>query len=201
MKNQNFLLLIIVVLIGIIFLQRACDGPGVTGEPGKDRVDTTWQTKDSLIIKKVPVYLRDTNWLPGDSVFVPDTNYVRLKQQYIELAKNYAVRNIYKDTVSLDSFGNVYLTDTVQYNQLAARQTVLSYKFPVITKTIAPKPRRQVYVGGGLHARPGQDVQLGVQAGILYKNKKDQIFGAYTVIDGLQTPFVGVSSYWKIKLK
>jgi hypothetical protein len=37
--------------------------------------------------------------------------------------------------------------------------------------------------------------------GLLYKNKKDQIFGVQTGVSQDLKPYVGVSSYWKIKLK
>lgn len=201
--NNKFLLAVIAVLALIIFLQRSCNGKVIT-EPGQPLVktDTVWLTKDTVITKRVRIVKRDTVYRPGDSVFIADTNCDKLKLQFERLAKSYSVRNIHHDTLYLDSLGNVFLTDTVQYNAIQKRNYRLTYKIPVVTNTITKMqaPRRQLYLGGGLQIRPGT-LQLGMQTGLLYKNKKDQVFGVYTLFDNLQTPYVGFSTYWKIKLK
>lgn len=199
---NKFLTGIIVVLVAIIFLQRGCTGP-VTEQPKPGvEIDTVYLTKDTTIYKKVTLVKRDTVRQPGDIVYIPDTNYKALKLQYLTLAKDHAARNIYRDTIQLDSIGMVVVHDTVQYNALRKHRFDLSYKIPVITKTVTlqPEPRRQVYIGGGISMNTALE-EANFQVGMLYKNKKDQVFGVYSLLDGNSIPQFGVSSYWKIKLK
>ena len=187
----------------IIILQRACNSTTVIEKPGTTTVhtDTSWKIKDTTIVKKVPFLKRDTVYRPGDLVFIPDTSYEKLKLQFASLVKEYTVRNIYQDTFYLDSLGKIVLTDTVQYNKLQQRKFNLSYKIPVVTNTIThyQAPSRQFYLGAGVSMTQTFQNPT-VQVGLLYKTKKDHLFGAYTLLQS-PSPQIGLSSYWKISLK
>ena len=195
---------IIVFLILIIFLQRSCrpkQSPCPDPKPYTEViVDTQYVYRDTVIIKYVTLIKRDTIPLPGDTVFLPDSCYDSLKLQFESLARNYVARNIYRDTLTLDSIGHVILYDTIQYNRLRQHTYKLSYVIPTITKTVALPPKRQLYAGGGLSVNTALD-DLSIQAGLMYKNKKDQMYGVYILSDGKRPAQVGVSSYWKISLK
>ena len=196
---NKFLSIVIVVLVAIILLQRACSGAKTPEETPVNKVvtDTVYIQKDTTITKTVTrvkqIYLQ----LPGDSVFVADTNYQTLKSQYESLSKKYSTRNIYQDTILIDSLGQVVIRDTLQYNHLQKRSYRLSYKIPVITKTETIASRRQVYLGGGLSMTTGF-TDLTAQVSVLYKTKKDQVFGVYTLMNGNSKPQVGVSTFWNI---
>lgn len=196
---NKFSSIVIVVLVAIILLQRACSGVKTPEETPVNKVviDTMFIKKDTTITKTVTrvkqIYLQ----LPGDSVFVADTNYNTLKSQYEYLSKRYSTRNIYQDTILIDSLGQVVIRDTLQYNHLQRRSYRLSYKIPVITKTETIASRRQVYLGGGLSMTTGF-TDLTAQVSVLYKTKKDQVFGIYTLMNGSSKPQIGVSTFWKI---
>lgn len=196
---NKFSSIVIVVLVAIILLQRACSGAKTPEETPVNKVvtDTVYIQKDTTITKTVTrvkqIYLQ----LPGDSVFVADTNYQTLKSQYESLSKKYSTRNIYQDTILIDSLGQVVIRDTLQYNHLQKRSYRLSYKIPVITKTETIASRRQVYLGGGLSMTTGF-TDLTAQVSVLYKTKKDQVFGVYTLMNGNSKPQVGVSTFWNI---
>jgi hypothetical protein len=202
-KNLNFIW-VIVSLVVIIFLQRECNRTAAPQEPPvpEVQIDTLYIYKDTVITKYVTLIKRDTTRLPGDSVFVPDSCYDELKLQYESLAANYSVRNIYRDTLLLDTFGHVLLYDTIQYNRLKQHQYQLSYRIPVVTKTVTViiPPKRQLYLGGGLSLNTSLS-SMNLHAGFLYKTKEDHIYGAHLLTDGTSVPQVGVSSYWKIGLK
>jgi hypothetical protein len=202
--SQRIYLIVIAVLVFIILLQRSCTPSGnITGlKPGKAEVvyDTIWKTVTKTETKRVPLILRDTTFLPGDSVFVPDTNYDKLKIQYELLAKNYGTRNIYRDSVQLDTLGFIVVTDTIQYNNIKTRLYKHNYKLPTVVATVLPQPRRQLYIGGGISIDNGLGLS-NLQTGLLYKNKKDQIYGLHTGISQNLQPYFGFSMYWKIKLK
>lgn len=204
LTKDGLYLLIIAVLVIVILLQRSCSGPPHTGAglPLKPEVlhDTVYKEVTVTQTKKVPFIKRDTTYLPGDTVFVPSDNHNELKKQFELMARNYGARNIHRDSVSVDTYGYLVVTDTVQYNKLQNRTYLHNYKLPVVTSTVLPKPRRQLYIGGGISIN--NELSLSnVNAGFLYKNRQDQIYGLYTGIDAEMRPFVGLSAYWKISFK
>jgi hypothetical protein len=200
--SHKIYLVVIAILLVIILLQKACNqsSPGISVDNNKVIYDTAWNTISKTEYKRIPVFKHDTTYVEGDSVFIADTNCQKLEQQFYNLAKNYKVRKLYIDTVRIDSYGYVLLTDTVQYNTIKSRTYEHQYKIPTITCYVHEKQRFQLYIGGGISV----DKTIGLanlQTGILLKNKKSHIFGVQTGISQNLTPFVGVSSYWKIKLK
>lgn len=203
--NKNILSLAVIVLIAIIVLQRTGCGPDKAPK-GPDTVvvhDTTYEVRDSLIIKKMTVYktlppVHDT--LPPQ--YIADTNYAALKVQYEKLLGLFLARNVYVDSLKLDSVGYVVVSDTVHSNKLDNRGYKYHYKIPTIhtTTTItkyAPL-KNQLYAGGGI----GGNKTLGVtslNAGVLLKTKSDQI---YSVTVGTNTEgqiSYGFQTFWKLK--
>ncbi len=202
--NQKTYLIVIAVLVAIIFLQRSCtpgnNTPSVASSKTEIVYDTIWKDVVKTEYKRLRVLVRDTTFLPGDTVFKPDTNYDVLKLQYQTLAKNYATRNIYRDSVQLDTLGFIVITDTLQYNSVKSRLYEHNYKLPTVVGFVQTPPRRQLYIGGGLSINNSLEL-ANIQAGLLYKNKKDQIYGIHTGISQNLQPYIGGAMYWKIKLK
>lgn len=213
MRNQNLTEmkdkitgLIIVGLTGFIFFNRGCEkGSQAKGPDTLTVIDTFWQKHDSLIIKPVPVpYEIPVPYKVLETTYSPDTSYPKLKIQYENLAKLYASRKIYHDSIRVGKFGHIKVTDTVTENKLIGRSFKENYKIPEVTKTTTitkyAEPTRQLYVGGGINNSSLTNFRS-VEAGVLYKTKKDQIFGGKinVNIDGSIT--YGVQSYWKIKMK
>lgn len=201
--NKNLVILIL-ALVAVIFLQRECTKTSQPQEPvaPKVQIDTQYIYKNTIITKYVTLVKRDTMRLPGDSVFIADSCYEELKLQFESLAASYSVRNIYRDTLLLDTFGYVLLHDTIQYNRLKQHQYQISYSIPVVTKTVTVTlpPKQQLYLGGGLSVNTLLR-GMNMHAGFLYKTKQDHIYGAQLLTDGTNVPLIGVSSYWKLKLK
>lgn len=200
--NQRIYLIVIAVLVCIILLQRSCSAPSKVFVPGKNKVvyDTVYKQITKTEYKKISLLKRDTTYVPGDTIFVPDSNYEKLKQQYLILASNYGARNTYRDTLQLDSLGFVVITDTLQYNNLKSRFYQNNYKIPTITGYVQQEQRRQLYIGGGISINKSLEL-ANLQVGLLYKTKKDQIYGIQTGISQNLQPYFGISSYWKIKLR
>jgi hypothetical protein len=198
--------LIIVGLTAFIFFNRGCEkGSGIKGPDTLVVHDTTWQIHDKTIIKEVPVIKE----IPVShevlvKTYQADTNYPGLKKQYEELVKKYASRRVYRDSVKVGTHGYIEVIDTVGENKLGKRTTKDNFKIPIVKETMTitkyAEPTRQLYVGGGVNSTSLTNFRS-VEAGLLYKTKKDQIFGAKVAVavDGSVT--YGVSSYWKVKLK
>lgn len=199
--KDNFAILLVLVLLIIIFLQR-CNQQPVQPVPPTIIRDTVWVKYDSVVYSK-PQIITTIHVSSKDSlIYVPDTNYKKLVAQYQNVVDQLLAKNIFHDSVRIDTNGYVFITDTVQKNLITGRSSKINIKYPVIKETIiehAP-PTNQLYVGGGIQGGKQSFVNE-VNAGILLKNKKDQIFGASvgTNING-QLIF-GVQSFWKIKLK
>jgi hypothetical protein len=200
--KNNFLSFVVLVLLVVILLQRGCE-KSTPSLPTVKR-DTIWVTKDSLIISKPQVIKTITIGSHDTTIinhYTPDTNYGKLVKQYQEVVNQLLAINIHKDSLRIDTNGYVKITDSVQKNLIVGRSTEVNIKYPVIkeTITIPYKPVSQLYIGGGLEATRTNINQL--NSGLLYKTKKDQIFGATIGLNNNGNVVYGVSSYWKLKLK
>ena len=201
MNLMNKLLSVIVlVLLAFIFFQY--DGCTYIDKKSEITIvhDTTWERHDSLIIKKLKIkeVIHDT--LPPE--YIADTNYPKLKAQYDALVIAHLAKNIYADTVKLDTLGYVAVADTVYKNELLNRSYKYNYKIPTVTVTTtiikyAPL-KNQLYVGGGV----GVNKALGVtnlNDGLLFKTKRDKIYSVTvgTNVEG-QINY-GFQTFWKLK--
>lgn len=198
--------LIFLIIIGALATLALYQWRGSSHSKGPDTLivrDTTWLKHDSLIVKKVKV--KQEIPVPYEVLvkeYQADTSYPKLKKQYEDLAKDYAAKRVYVDSVNVGKFGHIKITDTVSQNKLSKRTTKDNFKIPVVKETVTitkyADPERQLYLGGGINANSGSGIRS-VEGGLLYKTKKDQIYGvkATTTVDGITT--FGVSTYFKIK--
>ena len=197
---NNILSIAILILAVIIILQRINSSPDIIEKPIVVR-DTVWQKKDSVIytspkvIQTIPVKIISEKYLP-------DPNYDKLVLKYQELVKLHLAKNIQKDSVQIDSIGFVKVTDTVQNNIVQNRKWEYNIKYPIIKETVIQPPKKvnQLYIGGGLQGNQ-YNIINSINGGILYKNKKDQIYGLSIGVNTNGQVVYGVSSYWKIKFK
>ena len=197
---NNILSIAILILAVIIVLQRSNSSPDIIEKPIVIR-DTVWQKKDSVIytspkvVQTIPVKIISEKYLP-------DPNYDKLVLQYQELVKLHLSKNVQKDSVQIDSIGFIKVTDTVQNNVVQNRKWEYNIKYPIIKETVIQPPKRvnQLYIGGGLQGNQ-YNIINSINGGILYKNKKDQIYGLSVGINTNGQAVYGVSSYWKIKFK
>ena len=197
---NNILSIAILILAVIIVLQRSNSSPDIIEKSIVVR-DTVWQKKDGVIytspkvVQTIPVKIVSEKYLP-------DPNYDKLVLQYQELVKLHLAKNIQKDSVQIDSIGFVKVTDTVQNNIVQNRKWEYNIKYPIIKETIIEPPKKinQLYIGGGLQGNQ-YNIINSINGGILYKNKKDQLYGLSIGVNTNGQVVYGLSSYWKIKFK
>jgi hypothetical protein len=201
--KKNLLSLIILIVL-LIVLFKTCTSHTTVEQPTIVR-DTIWTHKDSFVITKPQV----VNTIPvnvyHDSLikeYVPDTNYAKLVKQYTELAERFLSLNIHQDSIRIDSIGFVRITDTVSHNLITGRKTSYKFSYPTIKETITiPEEKKgQVYFGFGVGGQ-NKDLLKSVNINLLYKNKKDVMFGPSVSLDQDGTVEYGVQAFWKIKLK
>jgi hypothetical protein len=184
--------LLIVVLVAIILLMRACSG----GKNGTDIAEPTiitetvtkWDTLkiDSLVY--VPKWrtkittIHDT--IPADI----DT---------LGILKDYYAKYFYTDTLSLDSLGNIVINDTISRNSILFREIQPNVLIPTttVTNTVYIN-NREFYVGVGLKGRTDQINYLGGE--LLYKTKNKQVYGVGIGVNQDFQPVLGFSMHWKL---
>lgn len=196
--KKYYLYLVIAVLLAIIFLQR-CGGEKPHTLPPSIKYDTVWIKHDSVIYSK-PKIVTVIKGIP-EIQYIPDPSYDKLVIQYKSLVDLCTAKNVYSDTLKIDSLGYVNVLDTISKNRIQGRRFKYELKYPIVTKTItlqAP-PKTQVYIGGGLQGNQ-YDIINQFNAGLLLKTKTDKMYGIYTGINTNGNMQYGLQMYWKIKL-
>ena len=200
MKTNNFLYLVIGVLLVILLLQRCGGGkPADTPAPKIDTVIKYVKVHDT--VKGKTKYIKgetDTSWITLIE-YVPDTNYPILLKQYKALGDRHFKTNVYKTKFPV-KYGSAQVTDSIFGNELVDSKLELDVIFPDKTVTIvkpAP-PVKQLYIGTFLTGDK-KDFINSINVGLLYKDKKDKIFGLSVGYNNVGTIQYGASSYWKIK--
>jgi hypothetical protein len=205
--KQNFFLIIILVLIGIIVIQQCTSDSGT--ENPTIKVDGK---KYELLKHKIDTVIIDrfkTKYVKGEDIYhetivekekrveVP----VYLKGDTIRIVEDYHKKVLYKDKLVLDNdLGSIEVTDTISMNKIIGRKWNAQIKERTITDTKIVKelPRNQVYAGlSGVVGN--QNVLVGPQ--ISLKTKKDNIYGLNVYVDNNLNKYIGFNLAWKIKLK
>jgi len=196
---NKILILVVAALLFVVAVQHGgCGNPNLKADTVTLH-DTAWTIHDSLIVKKLKIKETIHDTLPAE--YIADTNYPILKLQYEALVSAFLDKNIYADTLKIDTLGYVAVTDTVYKNELQNRSYKYNYKIPTITVTNtitkqAP-PKGALFIGGGVTGnKNGLDV---LQGGFLYKSKHDKVLGLHVGINGNNQVVYGIQSYWKIK--
>jgi len=201
LKN-NFYPIIIITLLIILLLQRCGNGSG-SGKIQNNHSDTTFVYnnfyKDSTYtinpVKVIPVTSKilETRYLPSDK-------YDSLLIQFNELKQSLLASKVYKDSIPLDTFGYVKLTDTISENKIVSRNKYFNLKIPEKTITKDPPLKHKFFAGIGLAGNKEQVIN-DVNLGLGYLTKKDHLYTVKTRLDFNGNVYYEFSSFWKIKLK
>ncbi len=164
--------------------------------------DTSWQVHDSIVEKTKVVYKEVRVDVMSKPEMLPDTNYARLKQQYMALLQLYMNKLVYSDTIRVGTYGYIAVLDTINENKLKYRRTRDNYSIPIVkeTKTItkyAP-PTRNLFVGAGVLVNNALGIR-GAEAGMILKTKKDQLYNIKASVDIDGNVMYGAGYYYKLK--
>jgi len=204
--KENIKSIIIIVLFIIILLMKCGGNGGNKQTPPIDSIiiihDTTKVTKDSLI-KSKPKFIKGDSipYAMWDTMYLPDTNYEKLRQQYVNNTRELLSKNYYVDSVAYDLNNYVKIWDTIQLNKLQNRSVrfnltdLIIHDSVIITRTI--KPVNQVYFGLGILGNKAELVN-GIEASLMLKTKKDNIYEIKTQHINNQLIY-GIGTKWKIK--
>ena len=204
--------IVILALIVILFLQRECTPKP---KPGNTVKTDTVITHDTVYIP----LKKDTTYKPKVKKSIPpvsipdslkitkvDSTYALLLNKYNNLLKEYTYKNVYQDSVKVETYGYVVSTDTIQYNKLFSRKFQYDLNIPKIVDTVKIKttaysePKRQVYIGGGVSGTNSFG-NVTANVGLLYKTKKDNIYNPTVGLTTSGNVIYGINMYWLIKVK
>jgi len=224
--TKYFKEILIIGLIGVILLMRACSGDTVVDPTdivkvdGKDyelleqKIDTVFINKIVEVKKYVPKYI--------DRV-VEKIVEIPVDVDSLQIIEDYYSKYVVKDTLKLtyefapeiviDSMGTKpnptlgfgIVTDTITQNQIVSRDIKWNFQVPTIynTKVVKELPKRVFYYGFGAGFDRTNFINK-AKFGILYKDKQDKMWGldvgALNVNSTIQ-PYIGGSMYWKISFK
>ena len=164
--------------------------------------DTSWQVHDSIVEKTKVVYKEIRVDVMSKPEMLPDTNYARLKEQYMALLQLYMNKLVYSDTIRVGTYGYIAVLDTINENKLKYRRTRDNYSIPIVkeTKTITKysPPTRNLFVGGGVLVNNALGVR-GAEAGMILKTKKDQLYNIKASVDIDGNVMYGAGYYYKLK--
>lgn len=200
--KENFMSILVLALVLVLFIQRCTESRDVQENRIVTIKDTTIYIHDTVHTSK-PVFItgkRDTI-KEKEIWYETPTDLGTLERKFDTLRQMFLAVNTFTDTTTFDS-SSVVVTSKIQNNELVESTYQWKLEYPTVTVNnyIPPKLKNQIYIGGQLIGNPASLIS-GVNANVLVKNKKDQIFGAGVGTDFKSNIIYNVQSYWKIKLK
>lgn len=205
LKKIDFKTLMILGLIIVILLMQMCNGDkkeinkgdtikvkGKKYEVVDHRRDTTYITRDSIVYKKgkdIKVEVKVPVYIPANV----DTQGI---------LKDYFARRFYTDTLDLGQKSFVIVKDTITENKILSRVFESSITERIINDTLflVEPPKRQMFVGFQMGFDKKDIINYGGLS-LIYKDKKDKLFGLGLGINSNSQPTIMGSMNWKIKLK
>jgi hypothetical protein len=206
LNQGNIINFIVILLMSIILLQN-CSKPN-PGDYKSNKSDTTVVVvnhfyRDTTHTKPFLIKGERDTVLESSIQYYPSDNYSELYEQFNALKQSLLSKNIYQDSLKLDTFGYIKLIDTIQRNLIIGRSFIKNLNIPtkivIVTNTIYPPFKRQLFIGGGIEGSNNELIKQ-INAGFMYKNRRDQLYGIYGGLNTNGEWSVGVNSYWKIKL-
>jgi hypothetical protein len=203
----DFKTLAIIGLIIVVVLMRMCDGDKTKKDINKGDIVKVNGKKYEVVDNK-----RDTIYIKRDTIVYKEGKTIKVKVEvpkYIPLEvdtqlilMDYFTKRFYTDTLDLGKDSYVTIEDTVVENKIFTRKFTSRITERIINDTLFLKEpaKRQIYLGlvGGFDR-----VNILNYAGpsLLYKDKKDKIFGLGVGINNSKQISLQGSIYWKIKLR
>ena len=217
--------ILILLLFGIILFLRGCgedygdktlvEVDGEQYELLESKTDTIYVEKEVKVTKYVPKYITKE---------VIKEVEIPVDVDSLAIIKDYFSKVTVKDTLNLtydfpdvvtDSLGNKpngdlgfgILTDVISQNSIESREIDWFFKIPTVYNTTIVKelPKNEFYWGlnGGFNK---EDIISNVGAGLILKNKKNNLFQLGLGIQNNSNtsqlaPFITGGMYWKIGKK
>ena len=192
LKGVKWYWIVIIFLVIVILLQRAC-------QPEPTREETIIYDTDTITITDT---IERTIEIYRPEVVYQDTGSTKWLQHSVDtnaILKDYFTAFFYRDTIQDDSNALIVLSDVLYANRIKSRSKAITlYDKTIYVHTVEKyKPRVKIYVGFGVgygwrYAKPS------FTANLILATKSDAMYGVnYDFLNEA----VNVSMYWKIRLR
>ena len=191
--KQISLLLFIALLVFVIFGENEPKTGTTTKIDGK-KYEVIKEVHDTI---RVPV-VKAGKTLPAIINTIHDT--IPTKVDTSAILKDFFTKNIYSDTIRIDTNGYVFISDTVQQNKIKGRYFMSHLVERQINNTMIVKPVPT------WHLYAGFDVSLDridfinrVGGNVLYQKKNGRMIGLGAGLTSRATPYISFQYYFKLK--
>lgn len=188
---KNNILIVLLVVIGLLFLQRECSRP--SGDISIPTINVTWEYDSVRVVDSIPYpepyEVITTLW---------DTVYKYRDVDTAAILRDYFTIKVYEDTLVNTSDLLVTLKDSVHQNRLWGERVVNYKNFRPVDAEIdveCPEIRNKWFIGGTVL---GTKTKFGAGPAFGLVTKRDNLYTySYDVINNTHN----ASMYWKISFK
>lgn len=200
-------IIVVFVLLGIVIVYMQCNRGKEQLKPvtvTQTIVDSFYRVADTVIIHDTPTLVSSKPQKVPQSL-KPSGNLDSCQEQCEYLGNQLFTQNIFKKTYQSDS-SSITIEDTVLQNNIYGRSVTFSIRPKIIrevttnTTTVPMQLRRQVYLGTGVSSQ-GHFDNIALHAGVLYKNRKENITELNVGYNNNGQLLYGVNTYWKLSFR
>lgn len=180
---------VIIILIGIIFLQRECHRcPEVQTITTTDTIPGDSVPYAVEVPKPIPYWIDTGSW-----------HYQTQQIDTMAILRDYFARVYYLDTIMDDSSAFIAILDTITQNRIHGRKLYFANRKPtsiINTTTVLPtNEKSKLYVGGMVAMNPGDKFDIGPSMMLITPR------GGYSYAYGVNENSHTFTVVWKIKLQ
>jgi len=192
MRIHIIYILIITLLVGIIIYFSTQNKPDVEKVKIKKTIEIIPVKVETPVY--VPKWRTKVETITETEIDI-DTFYTPIDTN--EILKDYYSKYAYQDTIKIDTFGNIVISDTITKNYIIARKIQSNLEIPKITiEKTTYLNNRELYAGIGLVGGTNQISYIGAE--MLYKNKKGKAIGIGAGVNQDLFPQVSFKLLWRI---
>ena len=189
----NIQTLVILVLVILVLLKTCGSGDEVTTEKVVTKVEVRYDTLEvekKVFVPKIKTVVRTNT--------ITDTVVLKSRIDTLAILKDYYNKYVYQDTLKLDSLGYVVIMDTISQNKIFSRRFDSQILIPTTTITNDIYLNQSKFFGGV--SIGGNKSQINFLSGdLLYKSKKDKVYGVGLCVNQNLEPIVIGRVYWRIQ--
>ena len=189
----NIQTLVILVLVILVLLKTCGSGDEITTEKVVTKVEVRYDTLEvekKVFVPKIKTVVRTNT--------ITDTVVLKSRNDTLAILKDYYNKYVYQDTLKLDSLGYVVIMDTISQNKIFSRRFDSQILIPTTTITNDIYLNQSKFFGGV--SIGGNKSQINFLSGdLLYKSKKDNVYGVGLGVNQNLEPIVIGRVYWRIQ--
>jgi hypothetical protein len=205
LKKLDLKSLLILGLIIVILLMRACSSTGNVNKGDQVKIDDKKYTIVKHTIDTIIKPVTQTVFKQGKTIYVDVPVYVNVPADVdtASILKDYYTKFPYKDTLRLDEgLGYVAVSDTIFKNKILNRKFYSHVNKVTVSETlyVQPVPKIQVFMGGVAGFDKVNFVNF-VGPSLLIKDKKDKVYSVGVGYSNTKAISIQGGIYWLLKSK